>query len=74
MKKMNAYYFRRDKTAVSSAIKAQLPFSEGKYQLQSSWNKFSFPTILYGLNFQPPHPNRSNSVSSQTYPFTAIKR
>ena len=34
--KMNAYYFRRDKTAVSGAIKAQLPFSEGKYQLLNS--------------------------------------
>ena len=31
--KMNAYYFREDETAVLSAIKAQLPFSEGKYQL-----------------------------------------
>ena len=28
---MNAYYFRRNKTAVLGAIKAQLPFSEGKY-------------------------------------------
>ena len=27
---MNAYYFRRDKIAVLGAIKAQLPFSEGK--------------------------------------------
>ena len=31
--KMNAYYFWRDKTAIVGAIKAQLPFSEGKYQL-----------------------------------------
>ena len=30
---MNAYYFREDKTGVLGAIKAQLPFSEGKYQL-----------------------------------------
>ena len=29
--KMNAYYFRRDKTAIVGAIKAQLPFSESKY-------------------------------------------
>ena len=34
--KMNAYYFREDKTAVLGAIKAQLPFSEGKYQLLNS--------------------------------------
>ena len=27
--KMNAYYFRSDKTAILGAIKAQLPFSEG---------------------------------------------
>ena len=33
---MNAYYFRRDKTAVLGAMKAQLPFSEGKYQLLNS--------------------------------------
>ena len=31
--KMNAYYFREGETAVLGAIKAQLPFSEGKYQL-----------------------------------------
>ena len=34
---MNAYYFREDKTAVLDAIKAQLPFSEGKYQLLISF-------------------------------------
>ena len=34
--KRNAYYFREDKTAVLGAIKAQLPFSEGKYQLLNS--------------------------------------
>ena len=28
---MNAYYFREDETTVLGAIKAQLPFSEGKY-------------------------------------------
>ena len=30
---MNAYYFRRDKTAVLGAVKAQLEFSGGKCQL-----------------------------------------
>ena len=41
---MNAYYFRRDKIAVSGAIKAQLPFSKGNiYQLLNSWNKNFFP-------------------------------
>ena len=68
---MNAYYLRKDKTAVLGAIKAQLPFSEGKYQLLISWNEILFPTIFYRLNFQLPHLNRSYSVSSQTYP---IKR
>ena len=34
-------------TAVLGAIKAQLPFSEGKYQLLNS-----FPTIFYHFNFQ----------------------
>ena len=34
--KMNAYYFREDKTAVLGAIKGQLPFSEGKYQQLNS--------------------------------------
>ena len=29
---MNAYHFRREKTAVLVAIKAQLRVSEGKYQ------------------------------------------
>ena len=33
---MNACYFREDKTAVLGAIKGQLPFSEGKYQLLNS--------------------------------------
>ena len=66
---MNAYYFRRDKTTVLGAIKAQLPFSEGKYQLLNSWDKIPFPTIFYHLNFQLPHPNRLNNVSSHKYPF-----
>ena len=56
------------RTAVLGAIKAQLPFSEGKYQLLNSWNKIPLPTVFYHLNFQLPHPNRSNSVSSQKYP------
>ena len=33
---MNAYYFREGETAVLGVIKAQLPFSEGKYQLLNS--------------------------------------
>ena len=33
---MNAYCFREGETAVFGAIKAQLPFSEGKYQLLNS--------------------------------------
>ena len=70
---MNAYYFRRDKTAVLGATKAQLPFSEGKYQLLNSWNKFLFPTNFYHLNFQLPHPNRSNDVRSHKYPFKRPK-
>ena len=49
--KMNAYYFRRDKTAVLGAVKAQLPFSEGKYQLLNPWTTIPFPTIFYHLNF-----------------------
>ena len=60
--KMNAYYFRREKTADLGAIKGQLPFSEGKCQLLNSWNTIPFPTIFYHLNFQLPHPNRSNNV------------
>ena len=44
--KMNSYYFRRDKTAVLGAIKTQLPFWEGLYQLLDAWNKITFPTIL----------------------------
>ena len=71
---MNAYYFRRDKTAVLGAIKAQLPFSESKYQLLNSWNKVLFPTNFYYLNFQLPHPNRSNVVSSHKYPFKEAKK
>ena len=63
---MNAYYFRRGKTAVLGAKKARLLFSEGKYQLQNSWNTIPFPTIFYHLNFQLPHPNRSNNVSSHS--------
>ena len=46
------------KTAVLVAIKAQLPFSQGKYQLLNSWNKISFSAIFYHLNFQLPHSNR----------------
>ena len=71
---MNAYYFRKDKIAVLGAIKAQLPFSGGKYQLLFSWYEIPFPTIFYRLNFQLPHPNRSNSVSSQKYPLKGNKR
>ena len=66
---MNACHFRRDKIAVSVEIKAQLLLSEGKYQLLNSWNKIPFPTIFYFMNFQLSLPNRSNSVSSQRYPF-----
>ena len=66
---MNAYHFRSNKTAVLGAIKAQLPVSEGKYQLLNSWNKISFPTIFYHMDFQLPQANRSGSVSSQKYPF-----
>ena len=43
---MNAYYFRSDKTVFLGAIKAQLPFSEGKYQLLNLWNIILFPTIF----------------------------
>ena len=57
--KMNASYFRRDKTAVLGAVKPQLPFSEGKYQLPNSWNKTQLHTHFYHMNFQLPHPNRS---------------
>ena len=72
---MNAYYFWEDKTAVLGAIKVELPFSEGKYQVLNSWNKIPFPTILYHLNFQLPHPNGSNNVSShKKNPLKAIKR
>ena len=67
--KINAYYFRGDKTAVLGAIKAQLLFSEGKYQLLTSRNKIPFLAIFYHLNFQLLHPNRSNNVSSHKYPF-----
>ena len=67
--KMNAYHFREDKTAVLGALKAQLPFSEGRYQLLNSWSEFPFPVVFYHLNFQLPQPNRSNSVSSNKYPF-----
>ena len=34
------------RTAVLDAIKAQLPFSEGKYQLLNSWNKIPFPISI----------------------------
>ena len=71
---MNAYYFRKDKIAVLGAIKAQLPFSGGKYELLFSWYEIPFPTIFYRLNFQLPHPNRSNSVSSQKYPLKGNER
>ena len=49
---MNACYFQRDKISVLGVIKAQLPFSEGKYQLLDSWNKIPFPSIFYHMNFQ----------------------
>ena len=52
MGKMNANNFLRDETAVMGVIKAQLTFWEGKCQLLNSWNKISFPTIFYHLNFQ----------------------
>ena len=61
--------FGGKRTAVLDAIKAQLPFSEGKYQLLNSWNKVPFPTIFYHLNFQLPHPKRSNNVSSHKDPY-----
>ena len=67
--KFNIYYFRRVKTAVLSAIKAKLPFSEGKYQLLNSRNKIPFPTIFYDMNFQLSYPNSSNNFSSHKYPF-----
>ena len=53
------------RTVVLGAIKAQLPYSDGKCQLLNSWNKIPLPTVFYHLNFQLPHPNRSNSGSSQ---------
>ena len=65
---MNALYFWREKT-VLGAKKAKLPFSEGKYQLQNSWNTILSATILYHFNFQLPHPNKSNNVSSHRCPF-----
>ena len=43
---MDAYYFRRGKTAVLGAIKVQLPFSEGKYQLLNSWSTVPYPTVF----------------------------
>ena len=60
---MNASYFRRDKTAVLGAVKAQLSFSEGKYQLLNSWNKIQLRAHFYHTNFQLPQSNRSNNVS-----------
>ena len=63
-KKMNSCYFREDTIAVLGAIKAQLPFSKGKYQLLNLLNKIPFPRIFYHLNLQLTHPNRSNNVSS----------
>ena len=63
------YYFRRDKIVILGTIKVQLPFWEGKYQLLNSWNKIPLPAIFYHLNFQLPHPNRSNNVSSHKYLF-----
>ena len=67
--KMNICYFRGDETAVLGAIKAQLPFSEGKYQLLNSWDKISFSTIFYHMNFQLPHPNRSLTSESATFSY-----
>ena len=43
---VKTYYFRRDKTAVLGAIRAQLPFSENKYQLLNSWNRIPSSTIF----------------------------
>ena len=63
---MNAYYFRREKTAVLGAKKAQLPVLEGKYQLQNSWNTILSPTIFYHLKFQLPHLSRSNTMLAHT--------
>ena len=67
---MNAYYFRKYKIAVLGAIKAQLPFSGGKYQLLFSWYEIPFPTIFYFLfpyNFPitstPPCEFHLNSVT-----------
>ena len=48
---MNAYYFRKDKIAVLGAIKAQLPFSGGKYQLLFSWYEIPFPTDFLSFEF-----------------------
>ena len=55
--------FGGKKHADLGAIKGQLPFSEGKCQLLNSWNTIPFLTIFYHLNFQLPHPNRSNKIS-----------
>ena len=60
--------FDEDQTAIFGEIKAELPFSEGKYQLLKSWNKIPFPKILYHLNFQLAHSNRSNSVFAHKSP------
>ena len=65
---MDAYYFQSDKTTVLGATKARLPFSEGKYQLLNSRNTIPFLAVFYPLNFQLPHPNGSNNVSSHQYP------
>ena len=59
---MNAYYFRRDKTAVLGAIKEQLPFSEGKYRLLNSWNKIPFPKIFYHLNLNFSYHIRTDQI------------
>ena len=60
---MNAYYFREDKTAVLGAMKAQLPFSESKYQLLNSLNKFPFLTA---------NGNGKRQTSDSRYPSAVI--
>ena len=61
--KMTACCFRRDKTAVLGAIKAQL---------LNSWNKIPLTAIFYHLNFQLAHPNSSDCVSLHKYPFRRL--
>ena len=59
---MNAYYFQRDKTAVLGTIKAQLPFSEGRYQLLLIRGITNYNYNMYNclsFEFIATHPNRS---------------